>query len=194
MLDDHLDRIYLTESFEKGLPVIKARAKAMITAMKTGNLFKAHELFVSLPDVSINNLMIAAHKPDKAKFHKYHLEAKKMVKGDRTDMQKVFILTYGSLKMMQASVKEPKISKKIDNLLSELNKLAKKNWAVFLASGVVVSLLMRYIGIMFIHMPLIGTFVILGGAGAAALLFWLGIQFFVIRIVLGAYFKLKGLK
>ena len=78
---------------EKALPIIKSKGPAIIKSISDGNLFQARKLLNTLPDASLDEVLQSAHKGKN--FHRYHMEAKRKVKGDQTEMQKVFIITYG---------------------------------------------------------------------------------------------------
>ena len=51
-LDKHIDNIYITESLEKALPIIKSKGPAIIKSISDGNLFQARKLLNTLPDAS----------------------------------------------------------------------------------------------------------------------------------------------
>jgi len=189
-LDEQLDEIYITENFEKSFPMIKARSKAIVNAIQSGNLFKARSLLNNLPDVSLEELSIASIKKNARGYN----EAKRNIKGDTTELQKIYILVYTSLKSLQASTKDAATAQKIEDALSELNDFTKKYWGAFMAKGFTLAILMGFIGWFFGSMPGIIMFFISFGGLMGAVLFWFGVLFLVLRLILNTYFSLKGIK
>ncbi len=190
MLDQHLDRIYLSENLEKSFPMIKSKSKTIVAALHSGNLFKARSLLNSMPDVSLDELAIASAK----KGSRFYNEAKRKVKGDSTELQKIYILIYSSLKGLQASTKNKSVFEKIEEALSALNDFAKKYSGHFIGKGFTVYMLMGLITFFFGQVPSIVAFFIAAGTWYGVILFWLGVLFLVFRIILNTYFSLKGIK
>ena len=188
-LDEQLDNFYLIENFEKSFPMIRARSKAISDAIKSGNLFKARTLLNKLPDVSIEELTIVTQK----KGARFYNEAKRKVKGDSSELQKLYIFTYTALKSIQTISKDKNLFQEIEKALSDLNDFSKKYWVQFIAKGFTLAILMGLIGIFFLHVPIIGHIIAAGGT-AGTLLFWFGVLLMVVRIVLNTYFSLKGIK
>ena len=191
ILDEHLERVYLFENVEKGLSQLKTRGPMIIKAMETGNLFQARKLLNGLPDASLDELMQVAHKG--RGFHQSHLAAKRMVKGDETEMQKVFVLLRGSLEGLKANVKDKSAIEKIDEVLKQVDAFAKKYAGRFVVHGFTLSILMVLIGIFFQFVPILGHLIAFS-ARAGALLFFFGILLYVVRIVLNTYFSIKGIR
>ena len=171
-LDEQLDRIYLTENVEKGLSQLRFKREPITQAMKTGNLFKARTLLNTLPDASLDEVMQVAHKGKD--FHRFHLEAKRMVKGDTTEMQKVFVLCYASLKAIQAQVRNEGTVKEIDDLLLKLRDFAKKYGPRFTSEGFTLSLIMVLLSFFFQSVPILGTAISIAG-GAGIIVFFLNV-------------------
>ena len=188
-LDEQLDKFYLVESFEKSFPMIRARSKAIANAIESGNLFKARSLLNKLPDVSMEELTFVSQK----KGARFYNEAKRKVKGDSSELQKLYILTYTALKSIQATSKDKSLFQEIEKTLSDLNDFSKKYWGQFITKGFTLTILMALIGIFFLRVPIIGHLIAAGGAGGA-LLFWFGVLLMVIRIILNTYFSIKGMK
>jgi len=190
-LDDQLERVYLTENLEKSISQFKSKGPAIVKGMDMGNLFQVRRLLNTFPDSSLEELMQAAYKA--RNFNRYHLEAKRIVKGDQTEMQKVFILTYASLKGIQAGTKDKTALQKIDEAIATIHELAKKYSSRMMSEGFTLALLMMLIGYFFNHIPIIGKLIVLGGQ-AGIVLFFFGLLLMVVRIILNTYFSLKGIK
>ena len=159
--------------------------------MKTGNLFKARTMLNSLPDASLDEVLTAAHRD--RNFSRFYIEAKRIAKGDTTEMQKVFILTYASLKSIQMQVKDESVVKQIDDLLTNLNEFASKYGPRFTSEGFTLALLMGLLSFFFGAVPVLGGFIAVAGA-SGIMLFLFGIFLYVVRIVLNTYFNIKGMK
>jgi hypothetical protein len=190
-LDEQLDNIYITENLEKALPQIKSKSALIIKSIGEGNLFQARKLLNTLPDASLEQMMQSAHKGKN--FHKYHMEAKRKVKGDRTEMQKIFILTYGTLKGLRQSTKDITLIQAIDEIIISLYEFADKYSHLLISEGFTLSLMMRLISFFFNSIPVVGKLVV-AGYMVGAILFWFGILLMVVRLVLNTYFSLKGIK
>jgi hypothetical protein len=190
-LDKHLDDIYITENLEKSFSLIKSKSAAIIKGMSEGNLFKVRKLLNTLPDTSLEQLMQIANRGKN--FNKYNLEAKRKVRGDQTEMQKVFILTYASLKGIQQTSKDMTLVQAIDKILIALSEFADKYGSKFMTEGFTLALMMVLISFFFGQLPIIGELLRLG-AVVGATLFWFGLLLLVIRLILNTYFSLKGIK
>lgn len=190
-LDEQLERVYMTENFDRSLPMVKSRGKAILTTLKSGNLIKANDLLQKLPDVALNELMIASHKG--RNFHKYHLEAKRIIKGDKTEMQKIFVMLYGSMKGMQASIKDPTMRKSFEKILEKVSVFGKKYGPIMAASGVTVVLLTKFVAMTAGFTPLLWQILVTTNA-VANLVFWLGVFFYTMKYLINIYFSLKGIK
>ena len=190
-LDEHLDNIYITESLEKALPLIKSKSALIIKSMGDGNLFQARKLLNTLPDASLDQIMQSAHKGKN--FHKYHMEAKRKIKGDQTEMQKVFILTYGTLKGLQQSTRDITLIQAIDKIITSLYEFADKYSRAFISDGFTLTLMMMLISFFFNSVPAVGKLLLAGGM-VGVFLFWFGLLLMVTRLILNTYFSLKGIK
>ena len=190
-LDKHIDNIYVTESLEKALPIIKSKGPAIIKSISNGNLFQARKLLNTLPDASLDEVIQSAHKGKN--FHKYHMEAKRKVKGDQTEMQKVFIITYGSLKGLQQSTKDITLRQAIDKMLTSLYDFATKYSRAFVSEGFTLAILMMFISFFFDNVPAVGRLAVAAGTGGVFVM-WFGLLLMMVRIILNTYFSLKGIK
>jgi len=190
-LDEQLDKVYVSENFEKSFSKIKSKSGAIIKSMTEGNLFQLRKILNTFPDVSLDELMQVAHKGKN--FHRYHLEAKRKIKGDQTEMQKVFILTYGALKGIQNSTKDKTLITKIDDVLIHLNDIITKYGPRFTSEGFTLTLLMMLISFFFGNIPIVGALAVRAGM-VGVLMLWFGLLLMVIRIILNTYFSLKGIK
>jgi len=190
-LDKHIDNIYITESLEKALPIIKSKGPAIIKSISDGNLFQARKLLNTLPDASLDEVLQSAHKGKN--FHRYHMEAKRKVKGDQTEMQKVFIITYGSLKGLQQSTKDVTLNQAIDKVITSLYEFADKYSRAFVSEGFTLSILMMFISYFFNNVPTVGRLAVAAGTGGVVVM-WFGLLLMMVRIILNTYFSLKGIK
>jgi len=191
-LDEQLDRVYLSENFEKNLSKVKSKSASIGVAMENGNLFKVRSLLNSFTDVSLDELMQVAHTD--RRFHRFHLEAKKHVRGDKTQSQKFFVLVYGAAKVLQLELKDKSTLAKVDELLMKLAEFAKRNSSKFAAEGMVLMFLMRFIMLLFAQMPPIISYLVRYSWQVGRIIFWVGVTLFIVRILLNVYFSLKGIK
>ncbi len=190
-LDQQLEGFYLTENFEKGLRQVKSKTPAIMKSLEAGNLFKTRSILNTLPDVSLDELMQASSKA--RNFNKYYSEAKRFVKGDKSEAQKIFILTYTAFSSIKAALKDKQAISKVDEILIELRAVAESLGTRMIMTGFTLTLLMRYVGFFFVHVPGLGVAVgitMLTGT----LIFWVGILYIVVKIVLNTYFSLKGIR
>jgi len=190
-LDEQLDRVYVTEKLEKSFSQMRSKAPEIIKSMDTGNLFQVRKMLNTFPDASLDELMQIAHKGKN--FHRFHLEAKKKVRGDQTEMQKIFILINGAFKGIQQSSKDITLTQAIDKVIISLNEFAKKYSRAFISEGFTLTLLMMLISFFFNNIPIIGKLIIAAGT-LGFFLFWFGLLLMVIRLILNTYFSLKGIK
>ena len=190
-LDEQLDRVYLSENLEKSFSQIRSKGPAIVKSMDMGNLFQVRRILNTFPDASLDEIMQIAHKGKN--FHRFHLEAKKKVRGDQTEMQKIFILTQASLKGIQQFSKDITLTQAIDKVIISLNEFAKKYGNAFMSEGFTLTLLMMLISFFFNNIPVIGKLIIAAGT-LGVFLFWFGLLLMVIRLVLNTYFSLKGIK
>ena len=179
-LDKHIDNIYITESLEKALPIIKSKGPAIIKSISDGNLFQARKLLNTLPDASLDEVLQSAHKGKN--FHRYHMEAKRKVKGDQTEMQKVFIITYGSLKGLQQSTKDVTLNQAIDKVITSLYEFADKYSRAFVSEGFTLSILMMFISYFFNNVPTVGRLAVAAGTGGVVVM-WFGLLLMMVRIL-----------
>ena len=185
-LDEQLDQIYLTEDIMKYASAIKGKANNIAQAFGNGNLLKAKSLLNSMPDMSIEELSIAAKKKGK----KYYTEAMRIVKGEKTLQQKGFCIIYSSIKGIQAAL--PADSRaSLDESLEKLREFAAKNSAKFTSEGITLFIMMWFIAFFVYGIPIIWPLVHMGMV-AGAILFWFGVLLFVVKILLNTYFSLRG--
>jgi hypothetical protein len=190
-LDEQLGRIYLTENVEKGISQLKTKSQYIVQAMKSGNLFKARTILNTLPDASLDEVLEAAHK-DRS-FHKYHLQAKRIARGDSTDLQKIYVITYACLNSLKEKIRDESIIKKIDEQLIKLGEFAKKYGPRFTSEGATLSVIMWLLSFFFSAVPILGEAIALSGT-VGILVFLFGIFIYVVRMVLNTYFNIKGIK
>jgi hypothetical protein len=190
-LDEQLDKVYILENLEKSFSKIKSKAPAIVKSMDSGNLFQVRKILNTFPDASLDELMQMAHRGKN--FHKFHLQAKKKVRGDQTEMQKIFILINGSLKGIQQTTKDVTLIQAIDKIIISLNEFAKKYGTAFASEGFTLAILMMLLSFFFSNMPVIGKLILTAGTLSVFLL-WFGCLLMVIRLVLNTYFSLKGIK
>ena len=191
-LDEQLEKVYLFENAEKAIPIIKAKSPAIGKAMKSGNLVQVRRLLNTLPDASLEEVFQSAHAKIK-NFHRYHLEAKRLSKGDSSEAQKVFVLTYGCVKALKESAKDKSVIQSIDNALLKLRAFATRYSNVMMNEGFTLGLLMLLIAWFFQWVPILLT-VAVGLAYAGGMVFMVGVLLMMVRMVLNTYFSLKGIK
>lgn len=188
-LEQHLDRIYMEENFEKSFPMVKARSKAIFDSMKEGNLIKARALLNKLPDVGMEEVAYSAQKRNPKRY----AEAKRYIRGETTELQKFYILSYTALRSIQSLTKDKVTFQSIEDAISDLNDFSKKYWGQFISKGFSLTVLLAFIGWIFGRVPIVGHLIGLGGLGAI-LLFWIGVLLMVVRAILNTYFSLRGMK
>jgi len=188
-LDEQLDKVYLTENFEKILPRLKSIVPALNDSLKNGNLFKARTLLNKFDDVPLEELVTAAEKKGK----RFYTDSKRKMKGDKSEAQKVLVLMNTSLLAMKSVAKDSTLLQQIDSALSKLNEISKKYSGYLIGQGFTLVFLMSLLSWFFGFIPIITQSFIMS-YNIGILLIWFGILFLVLRIVLNTYFSLKGIK